>query len=156
MAEVVATAHNGYKAPYVCTADALRDNILISLGSGELHVDSLLSALYLRHHVGQRHVGIRTHYYISMMLLYELILHTLGHTAQYADNNLAALLLQAVQKLQPADNLLFGIIPDGTGIQEYGISLIHILRQFITRHTHHAGYNLAVSYIHLAAVCFYQ
>ena len=64
--------------------------------------------------------------------------------------------LQAIQEFQPTDNLLFGIVSNGTSIQENGISLIHILRQFIACHTHHAGYNFTIGYIHLAAVCLYQ
>ena len=111
VAEVVASAHDADEPPDVYSADALRHDVAIGLGERELHVDGLLPALHLRHHIGKRHIGVGAHHQVGVILLDELFLDALGHASQHSDDDTASLLLQTVKELQAAQNLLLGIVP---------------------------------------------
>ena len=52
MAEVVASAHNGYKTSYMRAADALWNDIFIGLCGRKFYVDGLVSTFYLSNQVG--------------------------------------------------------------------------------------------------------
>ena len=66
------------------------------------------------------------------------------------------MLAQTVQGFEPEDNLLFGVVAHGTGVQEYGICLVQGIAQLIASHVHYGGYDLAVCHIHLAAISLYK
>ena len=45
-----------------------------------------MTRLGLRHQIGQRQIGIGTCHEVNPMLFQQLFFHTLGHTAQHADD----------------------------------------------------------------------
>ena len=63
-------AHDADEPPDVYSADALRHDVAIGLGERELHVDGLLPALHLRHHIGKRHIGVGAHHQVGVHVLF--------------------------------------------------------------------------------------
>ena len=72
-----------------------------------------------------------------MMIRYQIILHSLGHAAQYPHDETLLLFLQRVEKLQAVQNLLFRIVADRTGVHKHGISLLQRFSYGVPRHLHH-------------------
>ena len=91
-----------------------------------------------------------------MVLFLQFFAHALCHTTQNSDDEAASVLAQTVQGFEPEDNLLFGVVAHGTGVQEYGICLVQGIAQLIASHVHYGGYDLAVCHIHLAAISLYK
>ena len=156
VAEIVASAHDGYESAYMVSADTFRDDVAVGLGGGEFHIHRLVSGLHLGHQVGKRKVGIGTTYHINVMVLRKVLFGSLGHTAHNADEKPFFLLFHGVQRLQAVPYLLFGVLADGAGVQEYGIGLVNAVGGLIACHTHNRCNDLTVGYIHLAAVGFYE
>ena len=64
----------------------LGHHITIGLRGRQLDIDSLVARLDLRYQVGQRQIGIRTRHQVGMMVVQQVFLHTLSHTAQHTNN----------------------------------------------------------------------
>ena len=88
-----------------------------------------------------------------MMMFEQIALHTFCHTAEHTDNQ-RAFAAHGMQGFETVINLLLGIVADGTGIEKYGISLVKAVDGLVACHFHHAGHNLGIGHIHLAAVGF--
>ena len=86
-----------------------------------------------------------------MMILQQVVLHALCHTSQHTDNEWA-LATHRIQRIQTMVDFLFGIVADGTGVQEYGIGLVKLLGSLVASHLHDRGHHLGVGHIHLTAV----
>ena len=156
VAEVVAATHDAHIAANVGAADALGHDVAIGLRSGELDVDGLVPGFGLGDEVGQREVGIGACHEVGMMVVEQVVLHPLCHASQHADNQLAPLAAQGVQRVEAVVYLLLGIVSHTTGVEENGIGIIHAFAQFVSCHLHDRGHYLAVGHVHLAAVCFNQ
>ena len=109
-------------------ADALADayaaghHVTVGLRGGQLDVDGLVAQLGLCHEVGQRQVGVGAGDEVGMMVLQQVVLHTLGHASQHSDDE-SALALHGIEGLQPVVDLLFGIVAHRAGVEEYGIGV---------------------------------
>ncbi len=72
------------------------------------------------------------------MIGYKVVFHSFGHTAYHTYYQPAsALALGCGKSLQAAYDFLLGIIAYRTGIQQYGIGIIRIVRYRIACHAHH-------------------
>ena len=89
-----------------------------------------------------------------MMIFDQIILNALSHTTHYTDNHLVSLLLHGIKSLKTVENLLFSIIANRAGVEQYGIRLINRLTGFVICHFHDRRNDLTVCHIHLAAVSF--
>ena len=74
--------------------------------------------------MGQRKIGIRTRNKVGTVIVQESFLHTFRHATEHSDNQLSTLTFQGIERLQAVDNLLFGVVTNGTRVQENGIRLI--------------------------------
>ena len=151
-AEVIASAHDGYKSGNVVAADTRRNHITVSLGRRKVYVDRFLAGLYRGNQLRQRQVSIRTDHQIDMMVRNQIILHPFRHTAQYAYNQGLLLFLQRVEKLQAVQNLLLRIVTDRAGIHKHCVGLFQRFGYRIARHLHHRSDHLTVRHVHLAAI----
>ena len=88
VAEVVAAAHDAHKTAHMGRPHAQGHDIAIGLSGGQLYIHGWLTDLYGCHHLGQMEIAIRTTHEIGMMVLYQVVLHALGHTAQHAEDRL--------------------------------------------------------------------
>ena len=154
VAEVVAAAQDAYKAGNLRAAESLRDNVAIGLGSGKFNVDGLLPQFGLRHEVGQGEVSVGACHEVCAVVSEQLLLHTLCHAAQYADDEFAPLAAQGVEDFEAVYDFLLGIVAHGAGVEKHGIGIVEAVRRFVARHLHHGGHYLAVCHVHLAAVSF--
>ena len=135
--EVVATAHDGHESGNMVAADTRRNHIPISFGSGKFHIDRLLSGFYSGNQIGQCQVCIRPHHEVYVMIRYQIVLHPLGHTSQYAHNQVFFLFLQRMEELQTVQDFLLRIVTDRTSVHKHGIGLLKRFRHRVTRHLHH-------------------
>ena len=110
VAEVVATTGDAHKTRNLRSAEAFGHDVAISLREREINVDGFLSHLGLRDEVGQREIGIGSCHNVGMVLLEQIVFHTLCHATENSKDEAASLLAQSVEGLQTVDNLLLGII----------------------------------------------
>ena len=104
----------------------------------EFHIDGLLSRLDCGKQFGQRQIGIGASHKVDTMIGYKVVFHSFGHTAYHTYYQPASTLaLDCGKSLQAAYDFLFGIIAYRTGIQQYGIGIIRIVRYRIACHAHH-------------------
>ncbi len=75
----------------------------------------------------------------------------LGHAAAKADDLLGVLLLGVGQNAQVSEHPLLGVLPDGAGVEDDEIRLLHILRQGEAALGQHPHELLPVGHILLAA-----
>ena len=112
-----------------------------------------MACLCLCYKVGQREVGVRACHKVGMVVLQEVVLDALCHTAQYAyDEAVLASFAFCGQGIQAMIDFLFGIVSYRAGVQKYGISLVQRLGRLIASHLHDTGHYLGVGYVHLTAV----
>ena len=111
-----------------------------------------MAGLHLSHQVGQGEVGVGTAHHINVVVVGKILLSTLRHTSHYSDEQAVFLLFHGVESIQTVPYLLLGVLTYGTGVQEYGIGLIDIVGGLVSCHAHDRCNNLAVGYVHLAAV----
>ena len=71
------------------------------------------------------------------MIRYQIVLHPLGHTSQYAHNQVFFLFLQRMEELQTVQDFLLRIVTDRTSVHKHGIGLLKRFRHRVTRHLHH-------------------
>ena len=135
MAEIITAAHDADEAPQTGAMQSLRHNVLIGLGCRQFNIDGLVSCLCLGYQVGQRQVGIGACHEVGTVILQQVFLHALGHTAQHTYNQPSST-FHGVERLQPVVDFLFGIVAHRTGIQEHGISLLNRLTGLIASHLH--------------------
>ena len=135
--------------------ETLRNDVAISFRRRQLNVHGLMPRLGLRNEVGQTQVGIRSGHEVAVMVLQQVVLYTLGHAAQHADDQSAALLPFCMESFQPAENLLFGIVAHRASVQEDGICLFQGRTCVIAGHLHHGGNDFRVGHVHLTSVGFY-
>ena len=88
-----------------------------------------------------------------MVVVDKVLAHSLGHTSQHAENELATLLLFGVQGLKASIYLVLSILADGAGVEEYGVGLSLVVAQFVASHLHDGCHYFRVGHVHLAAVC---
>ena len=144
---------------------ALWHDVLVCLCRRQFDIHCLMTRLSLCYQVGQRQIGIRTSHQVAVVVLQQVVLHTLSHAAQHANDKAVSCQLWAVsfltltpdgiQRVQTVENLLLGIVTYRTGIQEYGISFFQLFRCLVASHLHHGGYHLRVCHIHLASISLY-
>ena len=67
-------------------SDALGHHVLIGLSGREFDVHRLVACLGLCDQVRQCQIGIGTSHEVAVVMLQQLLLRPLGHTAQDADN----------------------------------------------------------------------
>ena len=153
VAEVVASSHDGYESAHASRSDALRNDIAISLRSAQFDVAGVVSVLALCNHVGQIEVRVGSAYEVGVMVVDKVLTHTLRHTSQNAQYQLASLLLLSMQSLQSSVYLVLRILADGAGVEEYGVGVSLVLAQLVASHLHDGSHHLRVCHVHLAAVC---
>ena len=86
VAEVVASTHDAHKTADLRTVQALWHHVTVSLRCRQFNIHGLMSQLSLCYQVGQRHIGVWTSHQVAVVVLQQVILHALSHTAQYADD----------------------------------------------------------------------
>ena len=133
-------------------ADARGDDVAISFRGRKLHVDGLLARLDGGNQLGQRQVGVGAYHEIHVMVGDEVVLHTLGHAAQDAHNEVRPLLLERMEELQAVQYLLLGVVADGAGVHEHRVGLVQRFSHIVPCHLHHRGNHFTVGHVHLAAV----
>ena len=155
-AEVIAPTHDGDEAREVEPADLQREDILVGLGGGELYVDRLLPALDSADEIRQVEVAIGADDEVHVVLLDQLPLSTLRHTAEDADDDTAALLAaDGVIVSDAVENFLLGIVAHRAGIEEDSIGQLRVFGQVKAVHLHDGCDDFAVGDIHLAAIGLY-
>ena len=85
----------------------------------------------------------------------QLLLEPFRHAAQHSDGDLAVLLLLE-EPVEAAPDALFGIVPDGTGIDHDKIRFLQCPAGRVAFLFQDGEDYLAVVDIHLTAVCFYE
>ena len=90
-----------------------------------------------------------------MVVGYQVVLHSLGHAAQHANDEPAPAVAHGIEGFKAVYYLLFSVVAHAACVEEYGVGLVYVLAHFIVRHLHYRGHNLAVGHVHLAAVGFY-
>jgi len=156
MAEVVASAHDAHESAHLVRADSLRHHVAIRLRLRQFYVYGIVSVLTLGNHVRQVKIAVGTAHQVGVMVLNEVVLHPLRHTSQYAEDKPSALLLLGVERLQPVVNLVFRVLSDAAGVEQYGVRHVFVFTQLVACHLHYRGYHLAVCHVHLASVCLYK
>ena len=154
MAEIVAATHDAYETAHSVATDALRHDVTVSLGLGKFDVDGIGAHFALCDHIWQVEIAVRTANQVGIVVLDEVILHSLSHTAQHTEDYLSALFLLSMEGVEAMINLVFRILSDTACVKKNSISLFFFFTDFITSHLHHRGYYFAVSHVHLAAVSF--
>ena len=168
MTEVITPAHDAYKAAHPVAADALRDDVAIGFGGRQLYVDGVVAVLTLGDHVGQVEIGVGSAHQIGVVVLYQVVLHALGHAAEDAEDGLwgcegVGLLpflfggpssLFGMERVEAMINLVFGVLANAAGVEEDGVGLLLRLAQLVAGHLHHRRHHLTVGHVHLATVCF--
>ena len=87
MAEVVAATHDTHETTdLVSQTDTLGHHIAVGLCGRKFDVHGLMPQFGLCHEVRQREVGIRTCHEVTMMVIQQILLGTLRHTAEDANN----------------------------------------------------------------------
>ena len=89
MTEVITASHDAYKTTQLGTMQTLGHHVLIGLGGGQLNIHRFMARLCLSHQVGQGQIGIGASHQIGTVILQQVLLHALGHTAQHANNQRA-------------------------------------------------------------------
>ena len=142
-------------------SDALGHHVLIGLGGREFDVHRLVACLSLCDQVGQRQIGIRASHEVAVVMLQQLLLGSLGHTAQDTDDEwlsrglgLQSASALGIEGFQTVIDLLFCIISYRARVEEHGICLVQFFGGLIASHLHHRGHHLGVSHIHLATIGF--
>ena len=91
-----------------------------------------------------------------MVLLDELLLGTLSHTAEDTDDDTSALLAtNRVIVSDAVEDFLLGIVAHGAGIEEDRISQLGVFGQVEAVHLHDRSHDFAVGYVHLTAISLY-
>ena len=152
MAEVVAATHDADESRQVRAMRSLWQDVLVGLGSGEFGIDGIVPHLALSYQRGQVEIGVRSCHEIGVVLLYQLVLHSLRHTADDADYwSFGRLVVWSFGRLvvwsfvecfKAVIYLILRILAHRTGVEEHGISLLCGVTEFVTRHLHHAGHDL--------------
>ena len=125
-----------------------------------------MARLSLCYQVGQRQIGIRASHQVAVVVLQQVVLHTLSHAAQHANDEpppiplqregvLSACSTYSIQRVQTVIDFLLSIVTYRTSVQEYGISFFQLFRCLVASHLHHGGYHLRVCHIHLASISLY-
>ena len=156
VAEVVAATHDAHEAAHLLSADTHRHDVAVGLGGGEFDVDGVAAVLTLGYKVGQSEIAVGTAHEIGVMVVYQVVFHSLRHAAQHAEDDLAALLLLCMEGFETVVYLVFSILPDAACIQKNSVCVVFLFAKFITRHLHHRSYNFAVCHVHLAAISLYE
>ena len=108
-------------------------------------------------HVRQLPVGVGTHDKRDVLLfLHQLGFEPFGHATQNANLHPSTLALQRSEFAQTLADALFGVVADGTGVDENKISLVDIAYQGVAGFGQNGTDNFTVGQIHLATVCFYE
>ena len=84
----------------------------------------------------------------------QLLLQTLGHTADDAHDQSGVGPAVAFHLGQTAPDALFGIVADRTGVDQDNVRLVDPLGIYVPFALHHGDHDLGVADIHLAAVGF--
>jgi hypothetical protein len=77
----------------------------------------------------------------------------LRHAAHHADDEVRLVRLEQAQLTQLGENLVLGLLPDRTGIDEDQVGLGLVGGQLPAVLAKQAGYAFRVVLVHLAAVC---
>ena len=155
VAEIVASPHDGHESRHVIAADAGGDDIPIGFGDRQFHVDGLLSGFDGGKQVRQAEIGIRSCHEVYVVMFNQVVLHSLGHTADHTHNQLSVFLAaQRMEKIQSVQDFLFGVVADGTRVQQYGIRLLQRGAGRVAGHLQDGGNDFTVGHIHLAAIRF--
>ena len=97
------------------------------------------------------------------MVLYQVVLHTLSHAAEYPKNGRKGLILflfgatfflQRIECFEPMIYFVFRILTNTAGIKEDSIGLFLRFAYLVAGHLHHRRHHFAVGHIHLATVGF--
>ena len=70
------------------------------------------------------------------MVFDEVVLDALCHAAYYADDELASLLAQGVERIEAVEYLLLGIITYRAGVEQYGVGIVEALAGLVACHLH--------------------
>ena len=138
-----------------------RHDVAIGLGGGQLHVHGWLTNLYGCHHLGQMEIAVWTTHEIGVMVLDQVVLHALGHTAQHAEDRLGIVGFRIVvgvtallseKRVKTMIDLVLGILAHRAGVEKHRVGIFFVVRGFVTGHLHDGGNDFRVGYIHLAAI----
>ncbi len=114
-----------------------------------------MARLGLRDEVGQGEVSVGPGHEVGMVVGYQVVLHSLGHAAQHANDEPPSAAAHGVEGFKAVKYLLLGVVAHAARVEEHGVGLVYVLAHFVVRHLHYRGHNLAVGHVHLAAVGFY-
>ena len=88
------------------------------------------------------------------MIFDEVFLNSLCHTTHDSDNEFAvASLAECVERFKTVKDFLLGIVAHRTSIEHHHLRVLKGLGRLVACGLHNSRYNLAVSHIHLAAIC---
>ena len=153
---VVATAHDGHERR-VSSLLAHGDDIGVGLLHGQLNVHGLLAGARDRlDEVGEVSVRVRARDEVrELVSLQQLGLEPLGHAAEDANHGLLRFLLLPAKRLEvrePLPDLGLGLVPDGAGVDEDDIGIVHFRGLVVSAVLEDREHHLAVVDVHLAPV----
>ena len=154
-AYIVTSPHDGDERGNSVLVDTDRLDVAVSLLAGKLDIDLRLAGSNPGKKQRQRPVRVRTGDKIHAPALQELVLQALGHAADDTGNHALVQTFLSIKLVNAAPYTLLGIVPDGTGIGHYHVSLVHIFRAVISSLFQDGKNNLGVIDIHLAPVSLY-
>ncbi len=112
-----------------------------------------MPALDLIDEVGNVAVRVRTDHQIHEFLLLEQgLFQPFRHASEYTHHQFWAMLLRFLELPQAGAHAMFGVLADGTGIQEDQIRLFFIPRGRESRFVEDACHNLRIAEVHLATI----
>ena len=155
-AGVVATPHDGHERR-VSSLLAHGDDIGVGLLHGQLNVHGLLAGARDRlDEVGEVSVRVRARDEVrELVSLQQLGLEPLGHAAEDANHGLLRFLLLPAKRLEvrePLPDLGLGLVPDGAGVDEDDIGIVHFRGLVVSAVLEDREHHLAVVDVHLAPV----
>ena len=114
-----------------------------------------MAGLGLGYEVGQGEVGVGAGHEVGVVVVYEVLLHALGHASEHAYYEPLAAAARGVEGLEAVEYLLLGVVAHAARVEEYGVGFVEAVARVVAGHLHHGGHYFAVGHVHLAAVGFY-
>ena len=124
-ADVVAAPHYGDECGNAVLVYADRRDVAVGFLAGQQHVDLGVSRCGGGKQLRKSSVRIRARYKVNLAGLEELVLQSLCHTSEYANDDVRIAPALQVELVNAAPDALLCIVSDGTGVGKYDVRLVH-------------------------------
>ena len=130
--------------------------LMWGLRRGQFYIDGLVPQFGLGDEVGEREIAVGACHEVDTVLLEQLFADALGHATKHAEDDAPTSALQRMVIVDAGQDFLLGVVAHGAGVEQHGVGVVKIVDGAVAGHHHHAGHDLTVGHVHLAAVGFYQ